>query len=61
MKIILTKKLTKENYALKKDITAFDCIHKILNVLSAASGGICIISSVSVVGAPVGIAEQVLL
>ena len=29
---------------------------KILIVLSAASGGVCIISSVSVVGAPIGIA-----
>ena len=29
---------------------------KILIVLSAASGGVCIISSVSIVGAPIGIA-----
>ena len=37
-------------------VTAFDYINKILVVLSAKSGGVCIISSVSVVGAPVGIA-----
>ena len=37
-------------------ITAFDYIDKILIVLSATTGGVCIISSVSAVGAPVGIA-----
>ena len=35
---------------------AFDYIDKILIVLSATSGGVCIISSVSVFGAPIGIA-----
>ena len=41
---------------LSKYATVFDYIDKILIVLSATSGGVCIILSVSVVGAPVGIA-----
>ena len=41
---------------LSKYVAAFDYIEKVLLVLSAKSGGVCIISSVSVVGAPVGIA-----
>ena len=41
---------------LSKYVSAFDYIDKVLIVLSATSGGVCIISSVSVVGAPVGIA-----
>ena len=41
---------------LSKYVTAFDYIDKILIVLSATSGGVCIILSMSVVGAPVGIA-----
>ena len=45
---LFTKKLSKY-------VTAFDYIDKILTVLSAASSGVCIISSASVVGAPVGI------
>ena len=45
---LCSKKLSK--YA------AFDSIDKILFVLSAASGGACIIFSVSVLGAPIGIA-----
>ena len=40
---------------LSKYVAAFDYIDKILNVLSVTSGEICIISSVGVVGAPVGI------
>ena len=36
-----------------KYVAAFDYIDKILIALSAASGGVCIISSVSVVGAPI--------
>ena len=40
---------------LSKYVTAFDYIDKILTVLSAGSSGVCIISSASVVGAPVGI------
>ena len=40
---------------LSKYVTAFDYIDKILTVLSAASSGVCIISSASAVGAPVGI------
>ena len=38
-----------------KYVTFFDYIDKILTGLSAASSGICMISSVSVVGAPTGI------
>ena len=38
-----------------KYVAAFDYIDKILIALSAASGGVCIISSVSVVGAPIWI------
>ena len=41
---------------LSKHATAFDYIYKVLFVLSATSGGLCIISSASVVGAPIGIA-----
>ena len=41
---------------LSKYVAAFDYIEKVLLVLSAKSDGVCIISSVSVVGAPVGIA-----
>ena len=41
---------------LSKYVTVFDYIDKILIVLSAASGGVCIISSVSVVRALVAIA-----
>ena len=57
-KIILTKKLTKENHTVKKlskYVAAFDYIDKILIVLSATSGGVCIISFVSIVGALIGI------
>ena len=39
-----------------KYVAAFDYIENILIVLSATSGGVCIISSVSVVGVPVAIA-----
>ena len=42
---------------LSKCVAAFDYIDRILIVLSAASSGVCIISSASVVGAPVGIAS----
>ena len=60
MKIIFIKRLIKGNHAVKKFskyVTAFDYIGKILIVLSATSSGVCIISSASVVGAPVGIAS----
>ena len=40
-----------------KYVTAFDYIDKILIVLIATISGVCIISSASVVGAPVGIAS----
>ena len=42
---------------LNKYVTAFDYIDKVLIVLSAASGGVSIISFTSIVGAPVGIAS----
>ena len=42
---------------LNKYVTAFDYIDKILIVLSAASGGVSIISFTSIVGASVGIAS----
>ena len=60
MKIIFTKRLNKENHAVKilnKYVTAFDYIDKILIVLSAASSGLSIISFTSIVGAPIGIAS----
>ena len=44
------------NKTLSKHVAAFDYIDKVLIVLSALTGGVCIIFSVSVVGAPVGIA-----
>ena len=37
-------------------VAALDYIEKIFIVLSATSGGVCIIFAVSVVGAPIGIA-----
>ena len=70
MKIRLNKRTEIENYfheqinqrkpcskKLSKYVTVFDYIDKILIVLSATSSGVCIISSASVVGAPVGIAS----
>ena len=44
------------NKKISKNVGAFNYIDKVLIVLSATSGGVCIISSMSVVGAPVGIA-----
>ena len=40
---------------LSKYVTAFDYIDKVLIALSATNGGVCIISSASVAGAPIGI------
>ena len=55
MKIILTqRKLCSKN--LSKYVTAFNYIGKILIVLNAATGRVCITSHATVVGAPVGIA-----
>ena len=48
------RKLWSKN--LNKYVAAFDHIDKILIVSSAISGGVCIISFASVVGAPIGIA-----
>ena len=42
---------------LSKYVAGFDYIDKILIVLSATTGGVSIISFISVVGAPVGIAS----
>ena len=58
---MLVKKLIKENYAVKKInkcVTVFDHIDKILILLSTTSGKEYIISFLSVVGAPVGIASE---
>ena len=57
MKIILTQKSIKENYAVKNWANTFNYIDKILIVLNATTGGVCIISHATVVGAPVGIAS----
>ena len=46
---------------LDKYVTTFDYIDNILIVLSAATGGVSIVSFISVVGAPVGIASASLL
>ena len=42
---------------LSKYVTTFNYIYKILIILNATIGGICIVSRASVVGAPVGIAS----
>ena len=42
---------------LNKYVTTFDYIDKILIVLSATSSGVLIISFISIIGAPVGIAN----
>ena len=51
---IQEKKLNSKK--LSKYFAAFDYIDKVLIVFSATSGGVCIISSVSVAGASIGIA-----
>ena len=43
---------------LSEYVAAFDYIDKVLIVLSARSSEVCIISSLSVVGAPVGLAGE---
>ena len=40
---------------LSKYVTGFDYIDKILIVLSATTGGVCVFSHATIVGAPVGI------
>ena len=42
---------------INKYVTTFDCIDKVLIVLNATTGGVCIVSHASVVGAPIGIAS----
>ena len=42
---------------LSKHVTTFDHIDKILVILSATTGGVSIISFISIIGAPVGIAS----
>ena len=59
MKIIFNQEINQRKTCskkLSKYVAVFDYIDKILIVLSSASGGVCIISSASVVGAPIGIA-----
>ena len=59
MKIIFNQEINQRKTCskkLSKYVAVFDYIDKILIVLSSAIGGVCIISSVSVVGAPIGIA-----
>ena len=60
LKIIFTKRLIKQNHAVKKlniYVTVFDSIDKVLIVLSATSSGVSIISFTSIVGTPVRIAN----
>ena len=40
---------------LSKYVTAFDYINKILIVLFATTGGVCIVSHATIIGAPVGV------
>ena len=42
---------------LSKDVSAFNYLDKILIVLNATTGGVCIISHATVVCAPIGIAS----
>ena len=42
---------------LSKYVATFDYIDKILIVLSATTGGVCIVSHATIVGTPVGIAS----
>ena len=42
---------------MSKHVTTFDYIDKVLVILSAATGGVLIISFTSIIGAPVGIAS----
>ena len=42
---------------LSKYVTTFNYIDKILIVLNATTGGVCIVSHATVVGAPIGIAN----
>ena len=58
MKIILTQRKSWSK-KFSKHVPAFDYIDKVLIVLRATSGRVRIISSVSVVGAPVGIAGAI--
>ena len=53
------QEINQKNYVVKKlrkYVAAFDYRDKVLIILSATSGRVCITSSASVVGAPVGIA-----
>ena len=59
MNITFTKRLTKENCAVKKYVAIFDYIDKILIVLSATTCRVSICLFTSVAGAPVGIASTI--
>ena len=52
---IKEKKLNSKKVS--KYVAAFDCIDKILIVLSAKSSGVSIVSFTTVIGAPVGLAS----
>ena len=52
-------KIRLDKITLCKYVAAFDYIDNVLIVLSETSGGVCIISSVSVVEAPIGIAGEI--
>ena len=54
MRLINKKSYSKK---LNRYVTVFDCIDKILIILSATTGGISIISFTTAIGAPVGIAS----
>ena len=60
MQIILTQELIKKKLCsnkLSKYVTTFNYMDKILIILNATTGRICIISHATVVGAPVAIAS----
>ena len=57
LKIIFIKRLILKSKKLRKYVTVFGYIGKILIVFSATSSGVCIIPSASVFGAPIGIAS----
>ena len=59
LKIIFTQRKLYSKQS-SKCVTAVAYIHKILIILSATTGGVCIISRANVVGAPVGMANAAL-
>ena len=58
--MILSRRLIRENHAVKKlskYVAVFEYIDQALIGLSAASGGVSIISFTTIVGAPFGVAS----